>query len=277
MMAAPSHADLMSQQASLLAALMQWPRDADALATRRLPVHAHALAVRGLHAYRAHAHASAVSALQAAYPVLEQMLGTDSFAVLAKAFWHCHPPLRGDWACWGALLPEFVAGDAQLADVPWLADVARVEWDLHELATAPDAVQRPETFSRLTQDDPQNLSLQLAALRPVWASPWPVVTLCLAHPRAGGAAELDTARLSQAQSQLERGTAQDVLVWRDGWCPRVREALPGEAGFLQALQTGSSLMQAIETAPALDFAAWLQTAIDTRLLLAVVTVTPKMS
>lgn len=268
--------DLAVQQSDLLAALVQWPHLPDALSARSLPIQANTLAARGLHAYRANAHASAVAALQAAYPVLEQMLGEESFAALAKAFWHRHPPVRGDWACWGAMLSEFVADDEQLADVPWLADVARLEWDLHELATAADAQQQLHTMVRLTQDDPQNLTLHLAPQRPVWTSAWPVVTLWQAHPPASGAGELDATLFAQAQDQVERGTSQDVLVWRDGWRPKVREALSAEAGFLQALQTGASLLQAIESQPELDFAAWLQTAVETRLLLAVLPATPQM-
>ena len=37
------------------------------------------------------------------------------------------PPLQGDVATWGVGLPDFIAAGQQLADEPYLADVARLE------------------------------------------------------------------------------------------------------------------------------------------------------
>jgi hypothetical protein len=264
-----STSSLASDQSALLHALMAWPREPDAQAVERLAVMPHALAARGLHAYRANAHAGAVSALRAAYPVLEQMLGSDSFEAMAKAFWHQHPPLRGDWACWGAALPEFLERDEQLADVPFLPDMARLEWSLHELAVAPDAVQDPASFALLTAADPERLHLQLAPHRPVWHSAWPVLALFQAHPQRGAETQADAAGLVHAQSLLGQGAGQSVLLYRDGWRCTAREALAGEAQWLAAIDAGDSVAQALERSPDLDFAGWLQTALQTRLLIAV--------
>lgn len=265
----PSHARLAQDQAALLSALVAWPREADLAAVSRLPVVHLSLAARGLNAYRANAHAAAVNSLRVAYPVLEQVMGGESFEALAKAHWHRHLPLRGDWALWGALLPEFLAADPQLADLPWLGDLARVEWSLHELATATDTAFQPETFERLTQNDPQTLHLRMAPMQPVWTSAWPVVTLMQAHSGAAAGRSPDSGLLSLANDQLSRGEPQSVFVWRQGWKPCVREALSGEAAFLRAIQTGSNLLEALDACPELDFALWLQTAIQTRLLQAV--------
>ncbi|MGH6626932.1 MAG: HvfC/BufC family peptide modification chaperone, partial [Burkholderiaceae bacterium] len=115
------------QQQALLAALFGAPPDAIKLIA---PL-AHGAWVRGLNAYQANGHAVAGCSLRAAYPVLAQLLGEDSFEALACALWHARPPARGDLALWGEDLASFVAASAQLADEPYLADVARVEWALH--------------------------------------------------------------------------------------------------------------------------------------------------
>jgi hypothetical protein len=166
-------------------------------------------------------------------------------------------------------LPEFLERDEQLSDLPFLPDMARLEWSLHELAVAPDAPQDPSTFTLLTETDPERLHLQLAPHRPVWHSNWPVLALFEAHPQRGEDAMADEAALAHAQSLLEHGTGQSVLVYRDGWRPAAREALAGEAPWLAALDAGASLAQALESSPELDFAQWLQTALQTRLLITV--------
>ena len=60
--------------------------------------------VRGIKAYINNGFSLAERTLLAAYPVMAQLLGEDSFALLARDFWLAHPPVRGDLAHWGAAL-----------------------------------------------------------------------------------------------------------------------------------------------------------------------------
>ena len=126
---------LADQQAALLDALFDWPAE---VAIKKVAAGAIDPGSRGLKAYQANAHVLADRALQSAFPVMAQMVGDESFADLARALWHAHPPRLGDMAHWGEALPAFVAGSAQLAQHPFLADVARAEWALHQCATAAD-------------------------------------------------------------------------------------------------------------------------------------------
>ena len=136
---------------------------------------------RGLTAYQANGHDLAERCLRAAYPVVAALVGDDSFATMARELWHRHPPERGDLACWGDALAAFVEPNPQLADVPYLADVARVEWALHRAAGAPDAAADPASFALLSQADPDAVTLRLAPGTTVIASVWPVATLVTAH------------------------------------------------------------------------------------------------
>ena len=104
----------------------------------------HALA-----AYRGNAAAIAECALAAAYPTVQQLLGDESFAQLARALWHHAPPQCGDLACWGDALPGWIEGDAQLAGEPYLADVARVDWAVHAIEQAADTVPAIVGLERL--------------------------------------------------------------------------------------------------------------------------------
>ena len=83
---------LLAQQQALLNALFDWPRPD---ATQFIAAYARQSCARGLKVYQANGHLLAERALQAAYPVVAQLLGGESFADLARAVWHAHPPLRG--------------------------------------------------------------------------------------------------------------------------------------------------------------------------------------
>jgi hypothetical protein len=217
---------------------------------------------RGLKAYQSNGHALAQRALVAAYPVVSQLLGDDSFGDLARALWHAHPPACGDIACWGGGLPDFVRDNLQLADEPYLADVARVEWSLHRCATAADAVLRPETLALLGTEEPDALYLQLALGVSMVRSDWPVASIVLAHQPDSGIS------LAEAGRQLREGVAQDVLVWRQGLRPRLRQTVTGEADFVNQLCQGSAFGHALDAAPGLDIQRWLTDAVQSGLLLA---------
>ena len=248
---------LAAQQQALLAALLAHP---DEGAIESLAVHLINTRARGLKAYQANGHALAERALQAAYPVLTQLLGEDSLADLARAFWHAQPPVRGDLALWGDGLAGFIQASEQLADEPYLPDVARVEWALHHSASAADQPGDPASFALLMQHDPARLQLCLAPGCAVLPSAWPVVSIVSAHLEA-------TPSLEEAGQRLRAGVAETALVWRAGLQPRVRDAVAGEAEFMAALLAGQSLSAALDAAPALDFNAWLPLAVHSQLLL----------
>ena len=200
------------------------------------------LASRGLQAYRANGQALAERALSAAFPVVAQMMGEESFAPLARYFWQQHPPLRGDMAQWGGELADFLDAAPQLADEPFFGDVARVEWALHRAAIAGDAAPNVTSFALLGQAD--DVGLQLCPGLYLLASAYPVVSLINAHL----AANSDNSGLAQAFDRLQSGVSEHALVWRHGLKPCVRQSSATEYALLQALQAKQTLEQALERA-----------------------------
>jgi hypothetical protein len=250
---------LAQQQQSLLNALFaSAPKNAmDSVAVR-----GDSMGARGLKAYQSNGHHLAQRALAAAYPVVAQLLGDESFGELARALWHAQPPVRGDIACWGEGLPDFVRDNAQLVDEPYLADVARLEWALHRCASAEDAALRPDSLALLGTQAPDALWLQLAPGATVVRSAWPVASIVLAHQADSGVS------LADAGQQLREGRSQDALVWRQGLRPRVRQAMAGEADFVDQLCQGIAMGPALDASPDLDIQLWLTDAVQSGLLLA---------
>lgn len=259
-------ADLVRDQSQMLDALFAG-HDADYQATwlmQRLQPGSgrHALAERGLLAYRTNGTALAERALTAAYPVLQQLLGEESFAPLARHFWRQAPPQCGDVAQWGAALADFIDAAPQLSSEPFLGDVARVEWALHCAATAADSAADIGSFALLASGDPEQVSLTLSDGVVAFASTWPVVSIIHAHLQG-------EPTLAQAAALLGEGVSEHALVWRQGLKPRLRVSSAAEHALLAALQAGFSLEAALAAAAVgigFDFNDWLTQAVQSGLV-----------
>ena len=170
--------------------LAGWTRDGEAF-------------TRGLQAYRANAGALAERALAAAYPTVQQLVGEDSFAGLARAYWHQQAPQWGDITLWGAELPAFIAAAEQLAEEPYLADVARLEWAVHGAQMAADAAGPVAGLQALAGPDAPRQVLQALPGTALMESVHPVASIWQAH-RATGPDRFDSARQALAQGLINR-------------------------------------------------------------------------
>lgn len=259
----------MQQQQSLLDAMFAHPGSPSAVsALRQLDTWLEPRASRGLMAYRANGHALAERCLPAAYPVVAQLIGQDNIQALARDLWHSHPPHCGDLAQWGDALPAFLAGNEQLADVPYLADVAQVEWALHRAAGAVDADPDLSGFARLTSEDPETLTLRLAPGTALITSAWPVVSVITAHTSG-------EPTLAEAGRRLRDGLGETAVVWRSGWRPCVAVCPANALGPLRALLRGAALTEALgQAAAGFDFSDWLTQAVHRGLVTGVADATP---
>ena len=250
---------LAQQQQAMLAFLFDWPNES---ATQTFESYADSTWFRGQRVYQSNGHALACCALRAAYPVLVQLMGDDSFDSLARALWHSAPPTQGDAAQWGGALANFLGSSDQLVGEPYLADVAAVEWALHRASSAADSVVDAESFSLLSTHDPEALYLALSPGCAILNSAWPVVSIVNAHLHKEPG-------LEQAGQLLRAGVKEDALVWRVGLRPQLRVPQLGEAAFVAALLSGMSIGEALNQTPTLDVSSWLTRAVQTSLLLGV--------
>lgn len=260
--------ELARQQQALLVALWQ-PRLADATQIIASQAYLDCSAgqkrlERGLSAYRANAAEVAARVLAAAYPAVAQALGPENFEPMARQLWLREPPLRGDLAQWGEALPAFIESRPDLHQAePHLADLARLEWALHAIASGADEAADTASLRILTEAEPSALTLVVARGCRVIESAWPIVDLARAW-RAGDDA---AAQALLDESALSLGAPQAAVVWRQGFAPAWRLAQPQEAQFLAALQENQSLLDSLAAAPGFDFNAWLAPALHSGLLL----------
>jgi Putative DNA-binding domain len=214
-------------------------------------------AKRGLQAYRTNAGALAERALGAAFPTVAQLVGDESFAALARALWSAQPPERGDLAQWGQALPAFIGAAAQLAEEPYLTDVARLDWAVHHAEQAADGAPEVIGLPRLADTEPHGLRLQLDSALAVLVSAHPVATIWQAHRQS----RVD--RFDAVREAFARGAGEQALVWRDGCKAQVTAVAESTARFMQAALDGHSLGHALDLAgTGFDFEAWLLAALQ---------------
>lgn len=207
---------------------------------------------RGLQAYRANAGALAERALASAYPTVAPLLGEASFAALARAHWQAEPPRQGDLGTWGDALPAFIAASEQLADEPYLADVARLDWAMHQAERAADDDAPTVGLAWLTSHDPAALRLRLRAGHAVLRSTHPVHAIWAAH-RSDAPDRFDPVRQAFAAQR-----ADAVRVRRQGLRVRVDCIDDDTARFEQALLQPHTLHAALAAVgPGFGIEAWL--------------------
>jgi hypothetical protein len=78
--------------------------------------------------YRSNTYTNLRGALRDVYPVILRLVGDDFFDHAANAFIRRHPSSSGDLNDYGDGFGEFLARFPPAAELPYLCDVARLEW-----------------------------------------------------------------------------------------------------------------------------------------------------
>lgn len=226
----PSHAE---RTAGFHAALFAGPAPAGLIAPAGDPVRRFAV-------YRNNVHHGLSRALAQRVPVVARLVGADFFAALARAFLHRHQPRTPVLHEWGAELPGFLESFEPVAQLPYLADVARLELARGRAYHAADAMAlTPDAAAAALAAAVYPGALRLVLHPSVhWlASPWPVLRIWQAN-RPGAPA-----------GRVTGGGAEAALIARDtGLAVIVLPLAPASAEVLTALAAGRTLEAAAEAA-----------------------------
>lgn len=93
-------------------------------------------AAQRLAVYRNTVSHGVCEALRLSYPATERLLGADFFDQSALAFARAAPPRSPVLARFGAGFADFLEGLPALADMPYLAWIARLDWTVDQAALA---------------------------------------------------------------------------------------------------------------------------------------------
>jgi hypothetical protein len=191
--------------------------------------------------YRNNVVVSLVNALRARFPATERIVGEDFFATMARLFVTAHPPRSKILHTYGDDFGDLIAAFEPAADLPYLADVARLEAARTRAYHAADSTPLgPDDFAGLDPAAVATIRLTLHPSLQVVRSSHPVVTIW-----AMNAGEMEL-------GPIDDGVAEDALVLRPHLEVLVQGLPPGGTAFLEALARDLPLAAAAEHAGAAD-------------------------
>jgi hypothetical protein len=196
--------------------------------------------------YRTALFANYRNALSASYPVVLRLTGAPFFHAAVDVFVRARPSNSGDLNVYGDAFGDFLADYAPAAALPYLPDVARLEWAQDDAHRARDTLPVPESvLATLAAAPADRLPLLRLALEPscrLIASPFPVLRIWQVNqPGFEG----------DARVLLDEG-GDTLLVRRDVHGVSIERIGAGDFAWLAALSGGAPLGAAIDAAQAAD-------------------------
>lgn len=196
----------------------------------------------GFAVYRNTVIKGCIDALQANFPAVLRLVGEDWFRAAAGLHARARPPFDARLLLYGADFPEFLAGFAPAADLPYLSGVARLDRFWTEAHVAADAlVLEPSALAGLPPELLGDLVLQPhPAARWAWFDGQPIYTLWQRNRCS--------ALESMASGDALDWTGEGALLTRPGGAVAWRALEAGGCAFLDVCAAGQPLALAADAA-----------------------------
>jgi hypothetical protein len=202
--------------------------------------------------HRNHLRATLTEALKATFAVVCRLVGERFFAFAADTYIQGHPPGGPCLFEYGESFPGFLDAFPPCRPLPYLADVARLEWALNTALHAADEPSAlPAALTHVRAADRPHLVFRLQPSLRLLASAWPVDRVWAAN-QPGGDSE-QTIDIGAGGVQLE--------VRRQGDSVAFRRLAAAPFAFRQALARRQTLASAAAAALASDPSFDLATAL----------------
>jgi hypothetical protein len=135
-------------------------------------------AVARLGIYRNNVLGNYRKALGATYPVVRKLVGMPFFNAAVDTFVRAYPSQHGDVNRYGGELARFLASYAPARELPYLPDVARLEWAVDQAAIAADAGPiHLKALAAVPADALEQLRFVLQPSAQFVVSPYPILRI----------------------------------------------------------------------------------------------------
>ena len=204
-----------------------------------LPLRDHSIAgTRRLQVYR-HNHVAALrESLRTVYSVTERLVGEEFFAAAAEAYVAANPSRSGNIQDYGGAFPAFLAGYAPAAGLPYLGDVAALEWRrLQTAQAAPHVPMDLAALAKVPEDMLPELRFHHQPAARALESRYPILSIWqfCQHPDPDGVLDYTSG-------------GERVLFWRTALDVAMRRLSAGEYVFLKSLCRGETFAEACRAA-----------------------------
>lgn len=196
---------------------------------------------RRFNVYRNNVYAGLIGVLEARYPAVQRLVGTEFFGAMARIFIDAAPPRSPVLLKYGADFPEFLAGFAPVSDVPYLVDVARLERQMHAARHAADIAGVRASALAAVAGLQTDFCIDLAPSVSVVASNFPIFSLWRANVIDEG-----------GNQPCSYSGAQTVLVTRPALTPEAVLISESFGVFIACLRDGKPVSAAAAAAFAIS-------------------------
>ncbi len=194
---------------------------------------------RRLQVYRNNSRTSLTGALAAVYPALRSLVGEGFFEFMAARYLAAHPSRSGNLHDLGGQMAVFLQAFEPTAGLPYLPDVARLEWAWHRVfhAAFHDALD-PTRLADVAEENYDTLRFCVHPAARLLHSPYPVLRIW----------EVNLPGFEGDQSvNLDQG-GDRLLVIRRRLEVEIERLAPGDYALASALAAGENFTAACEQA-----------------------------
>jgi len=185
-----------------------------------------------LNIYRSSVLGIQTDALAAVYPVIQQLVGEPFFRTIGRDYLRKHPSPSGDLHELGAQMPGFLARLAAVSELPYLADVAHLEWAWHRVFhAANDTDMDLQALANIPADEQAEIIFSLRNGARLLESDYPVHRIWEVNQKEY--ANNETIDLAEGGVHL--------LIWRNGFELRIDPLEEAESQFLHGIKEGLPL------------------------------------
>jgi hypothetical protein len=196
---------------------------------------------RRLAIYRLNFLHAQTGALRDIFPVVHALVGDAFFAELARCYALEVGSKSGDLNDFGCVFGAYVDAYPYAADLPYLGDVARLEWACHTAFHAADRAPTPlaDFAAQLSAHSPEGLAAIRLELGPsvAWVnSSFPIASIWAMH-------QADAA--GNGLQEVDLSAPECALVYRDELEVAVRAVDGVHVAFLDAVARGETISEAL--------------------------------
>jgi len=187
--------------------------------------------------YRNNVQQSLIESLEASFPVIRDLIGPQAFVTLATLFIRSSPPKSPYLVEYGDRFPDFLDIRAELSDYPFLAEVARLEYQLLRSTHAADGLAINDQLVALTHDPDRLFSSRFQFAAPIALMPlrYASASIWLAHQKS-----------APNLSSIEVNRSEWLLISRPSFWAEIDLLDFNEFQFIAQLISGATIAKALD-------------------------------
>jgi hypothetical protein len=200
-------------------------------------------AFRRLQVYQNNVLTSLTESLQAVYPIVERLVGEEFFRYMTEEYIFLHPSCSGDLHAYGKDFSGFVADFNPAKTVPYLSEVAQLEWGYHEVfhAAAHDKMDI-KALHAFPKENYEQIKFRLHPASRLFAFNFPVSYIC----------KICTNENSENDNIVLPEQGEKILLIREDLDIEMKVLSEAEFTFLSCFQQNENLSIACEKVFAID-------------------------